>query len=207
MKNSILLTLILYCMTGKSQEVKPDSLRSKNYQCTVEAGYTEVIAWDGSSHIVGFSADVTESHVLTRHVTLGAGVGGNVHDRNTGTLSVYADSRVYFKKNDISPFLDLVFGYCSFFSDNYGVARSWPKTNLSSRYRTHMDASQGLIFNPAIGLRVLASKHICITASLGYRLYYLHTSDNFIYTYSFRENQNATYALGHAYVFRAGFQF
>ena len=124
------------------------NLKSKGYICTVEIGGTEIINPDAGS-IAAFSFDVINSYLISPIASIGLGVGGELGSNSTETFSLYANSRTYFIKSDISPFFNIGFGYTTIFSNNsnyYGYGYS--ENRLAN----------GLIFNPAFGVRVAISK-------------------------------------------------
>jgi len=184
------------------------SLKSKGYVCNIELGGTDILTRDGGTNIPALSFNVVNSYLISPYASIGMGVGAEIAGNNTETFSLYANSRIYFIKSDISPFMDLSYGYTAMFVkgfDTYYIIDPGPLPYYN--YISRLNTSQGMTFNPSFGIRVAASKKIAITTSLGYKLYYLHNSNPFPYITTFNENADRAYSLGHALTFKIGFQF
>jgi len=181
------------------------SLKSKGYVCNIELGGTDVLAKDNGSNISVFSFDVVNSYLFSPYFSLGMGLGTELSTSgvNTEMLSLYADSRIYFTRSNISPFLNLAFGYNGMFM----------KYTLYSNYYYYTsdvakDGDHGLMCNPSLGIRVAVGRAMALTAGIGYKLYYLHNNGQYYAV----TNDNTFRPDGSFYIFhsvsiRAGFQF
>jgi len=182
-----------------TQRRRTYTLKPKGYTCNIEIGGTDIIAPRGGTNIPAFSFNIINSYLFSPYASIGMGIGAEIAGSNTETFSLYANSRIYFIKSDISPYLDLDFGYNLLFSNsNY--------QGLGVDVLPPIGVSHGMMANPSFGVRVAASKKVALTASIGYKLYYIHNSTFFDYN-SFHESINYTYSLGHAPTFKVGFQF
>jgi len=182
------------------------TLKAHGYVCNIEMGGTDIIARDGGANIPAFSFNIINSYLISPYASIGMGLGTEIAENNTETFSLYANSRVYFIKSDISPFFDLDIGYISMFTNALNYYNYYGGLSFAS-YQSHLSVTPGMTFSPSLGIRVAASKKIAITANLGYKLYYLHNADAFPYGSTFNENADHTYSLGHALTFKVGFQF
>jgi hypothetical protein len=184
-------------------------IKTHGYVCNIELGATDVFAKDGGGNIPAFSFDVVNSYLFSPCFSLGLGIGTDLASSglNAEMLSIYADSRIYFTKSNIAPYLDLAVGYDGMFLKyaqyNNNVYYYLPPTYV-------LDKAQGMMFNPSLGIRVAVSKKAAITAGIGYKLYYLHTNNDPYYTLSenqtFRQDGHGYY-LFNALTIKAGFQF
>lgn len=188
------------------QQGRSYSLKTKGYVCNVELGGTDILTRDGGQNIPALSFNIINSYLISPYASIGMGVGVEIAGNNTETFSLYGNSRVYFIKSDISPFMDLSYGYTAMFVKGYAYAY-YLFNGLYYYNNSHLNTSQGMMFNPSFGIRVAASKKLAVTTSLGYKLYYLHNSTEFPYLTTFNENADKAYSLGHAITFKVGFQF
>ena len=189
------------------QQGRSYSLKTKGYVCNVELGGTDILTRDGGQNIPALSFNIINSYLISPYASIGMGVGGEIAGNNTETFSLYGNSRVYFIKSDISPFMDLSYGYTALFEKAFGYYVYYLGGIPVNTSATHLSTSQGMMFNPSFGIRVAASKKLAVTTSLGYKLYYLHNSTEFPYLTTFNENADKAYSLGHAITFKVGFQF
>jgi hypothetical protein len=171
-------------------------------------GGGDVLAKDGGYNIPSFSFNVVNSYLFSPYASLGLGVGTDLATGyNLEMFSIYADSRIYFMKSNISPYLNLAVGY-------NGMFLKYTVYNNNGYYYTApsyiLDKDQGMMFNPALGIRIAVSKKVAITSAIGYKLYYLHTNNDGIYTLggdqTLRPDAHG-YVLLNALTIKAGFQF
>jgi hypothetical protein len=181
------------------------NLKTHGYVCNIELGGTDVLAKDNGNNISTFSLNVVNSYLFSPYVSLGMGIGTELSGsfENLEMLSLYADSRIYFIRSNISPYMNLGFGYTGMFQ------KYTYYNNFDGSSDVAKDGDHGMMFSPALGIRVAVGKATALTASLGYKFYYLHNNGQY-YTVSndntFRPNGNSFY-LFNSISIRAGFQF
>jgi len=159
------------------------TLKPKGYVCNIETGATDIFA---RINIPAFSFNILNSYLISPYASVGLGLGTDLGPNAVETFSIYADSRIYFIKSNLSPYLNLDFGYNAVFSNgnNYYNYYGYP-------YQYYLVVSHGFIFGISPGIRIAASKNLAITASAGYKLY----------------DETGGIGLSHAATFKLGFQF
>ena len=182
-------------------------LKPRGYICNIELGGSNIIpSRAGGTNVPGFSLDVVNSYQFSPYISLGLGVGtqlsGSGH--NIEMLSVYADTRIYFMKSNVGPFLDVAIGYSGMFM-KYADYDSF---NLSAT--TVREFNNGMMFNPSVGIRVSLGREVAMTVDMGYRLNYLQAPNNVYYLVSgdatFIPDAHSFYSFS-AITLKAGFQF
>jgi hypothetical protein len=171
-------------------------LKKRGYVCAVDFGATNIFAKDNGGNISMFSANVLNSYQFSPIASAGLGLGLEMASSgyNLEMFSIYANTRIYFTRRNISPFADISLGY---YGGYYGGGGSVK------------DGDHGMMFNPAMGLRVGIGRKAALTVGLGYKFYYIHNYG------TFNENtadanfvvDSKNYYLFHAITFRAGIQF
>jgi hypothetical protein len=184
---------------------RPYNLKSQGYICNVELGGTDIMAKDNGSNISSFTLNVVNSYLFSPFVSLGMGVGTELSNSGYSMemLSLYANTRIYFIRSNISPFFNADFGYNGMFM----------KYSLYNNYyygsEVAKDGDHGMVFSPSLGIRVAVGKAVALTANIGYKFYYLHNNGQF-YTTSgdntFRPDGGSFYLFNAAFI-KAGFQF
>ena len=184
-------------------------LKSKGYVCNIEIGGSDILAKDGGANIPSLSFNVVNSYLFSPYVSLGLGLGTELASSgvNVEMFSIYADSRIYFVRSNISPYLNLDLGYNGMFQKYATSIYNYPFGNYI--YTNHNDGNHGFMFNPSFGIRVAANKKLAITAGAGYKVYYLET--NRVYYTLFRNQAFVPDAHGYyffnALTLKVGFQF
>lgn len=165
-------------------------LKTRGYVCSIEFGGTDIMAKDGGGNLSLYSFDVVNSFLISPYGSIGFGIGTALSSSgfNTEMLSVYAHGRVYFMKSNISPYLDLALGYNGMFIkytindvDGYYIPVNTKETD------------HGMMFNPALGIRVAVGKKLALTAGIGYKLYYLNVNNSSYYFSQYRYNYSYNY--------------
>lgn len=182
------------------------SLKTHGYVCNIELGGTDILAKDNGGSISAFSLNVVNSYLFSPYVSLGMGLGTELSGSayNIEMFSLYADSRIYFIRSNISPYMNLSFGYNGMFQKYTYYNNYYYNENQVAK-----DGDHGMVFSPALGIRIAIGKAAAMTASLGYKFYYLHNNGQY-YTVTndntFRPNGNSFYNFNSVSI-RAGFQF
>jgi hypothetical protein len=182
-------------------------LKSRGYVCNIELGGSDIIPGRiGGATLPAFSLDIISSYLFSPYVSLGLGLGTELSGSgyNIEMLSVYADTRVYFMKSNIGPFLDVAVGYNAMFM------KYTDYDTFSLRPPSIREMDNGLMFNSSLGIRVTIGTKVAMTASMGYKLYYLLSPENYYYIISdnstFKPDAHGYY-LFNALTIKAGFQF
>lgn len=181
----------------KSKRVRSYTLKQKGYLCNIEMGISSIFIRGGQkNNLTSVSFDITNSYLISPIASIGMGVGTQLSG-NIEMFSVYADSRIYFIKSDIAPYIELALGYNTMFFN--GGAQY---------YERNPSIVPGLVACPSLGVRVATGKRVALTASIGWKLYYLHNTQYYgTYENFFLENGNYTASSGSALSLKAGFQF
>jgi hypothetical protein len=182
-------------------------LKPKGYVCNVEAGGSDILPsrLNGAS-VPGFSLDVVNAYQFSPYVALGLGLGTQLcaSGYNIQMVSVYADSRFYFMKSNVGPYLDVAFGYNAMFMKY----TDYDTFSLHPPSVREMD--NGFMFNPSVGVRVAVGRKVAMTVCMGYKMYYLLTPNNSYYLISgdatFQPDAKGYYMFN-AVTIKAGFQF
>jgi hypothetical protein len=129
----------------------PDNNYSKKrsgYIGIVETGYSFGFGGEGvNSNSISF--DIINGYRFNPYFSLGAGAGLHYYqNEKTYLIPLFADARVNFINNRISPYLSLGLG-CSFYTSNFDVA--------------------GIFFNPTAGIK-LKMRGISLLFGIGYKL-------------------------------------
>jgi hypothetical protein len=150
------------------------------------------------------SFDVVNSYLFSPYVSVGLGLGGQLSAGRSEMIWAYADSRIYFMRANVGPYVDLSVGYAGMFF------KYTDYDTFSLHLPTIWEQDHGLTGSASLGIRVALGKKVAINAGLGYKMYYLFAQNDSYYQLSndatFRPDKNGAY-LFNALIIKAGVQF